>query len=56
MAKQREITQADIDANPIVTELGGAVGDKIATSLSDEKQAEKDAADVAAGQAEQAQA
>ncbi len=27
MSKQRTITQEDIDANPIITELGGVVGD-----------------------------
>lgn len=44
--QQKTITQDDLDANPIIASLGGAVGDKIGTALSDEAQAAKDAADA----------
>lgn len=44
--QQKTITQEDMDANPIIAQLDGQVGDKIGTALSDERQAEKDAADT----------
>lgn len=48
MAKQKTITEQDIAENPILAQLEGTVGDKVSVALSDEKQAEKDAADAQA--------
>jgi phage tail protein X len=50
MKKMKHVTQEEFDANPIIAQLGGEVGDKIAVSLPDDKQAEVDA-EVAAAEA-----
>lgn len=59
MGMQRTIVQEDLDANPIITELGGTIGDIVSLRTPEEvnaPQEDETGVDTQSGQAEEVQA